>query len=150
MSNPYNRYCVYRDKLEEEGRKFPINQFGELNLSKISKDCGNRRQWFSENADKIFGSEQKTLSQIVSDDSKRIGIEIFQEERNLSKKSTIFLEKENERLRSDLDKKLKEVKALRSEVQYLTSENQRLKASSSEIDEKKNQLLETGRSFSWP
>ena len=150
MSNPYKRYCTYRDQIEKEGRKFPVNQFGELNLSKISKDCGNRRQWFSENANKVFDSEGRTLSQIILDDSKRIGTDIFPSINKNQKKSNIFFEKENEKLKSCLDKKSKEVKELRTEIQYLIEENRRLKTTLSEIDEKKNQLLETGRLFSWP
>lgn len=69
--SPYDRYRDYVLQLEQAGKKFPVNQFGAVNFSKIADECGNRRQWFSESAKKIFCSQGKTLEQVIAKDIRR-------------------------------------------------------------------------------
>lgn len=151
MPSPFDRYRDYVAALERRGERLPVNQYGDLNFTKIGNECGNRRQWFSESADKIFGDAGKTLKQVIADDCKRLGTEFLTPKNadDVLIKATETSNRENSKLRRQLDQKIKEVEVLREENHRLLEENRNLKISASEASEQKDELLDTGRSFSW-
>lgn len=148
---PFERYRDYVAGLEREGKTLPTNQFGDLNFTQIASDCGMRRQWFSENSGKVFGSEGKTLKQIISDDFTALGTDQIQPKdvsETLAKRSEAK-SKEVNRLRKNLNLKLNEIEALREENEQLKAENRLLKAKCGEEEDRIELLRDTGRSFNW-
>lgn len=69
---PFERYEAYTKKLQENKHPLPVNQFGDVNFTEIAKACNNRRQWFSENAEKEMPNG-KTLRATVAFDADTLG-----------------------------------------------------------------------------
>jgi len=145
--SPFERYKAYINELKESGGKLPCNQFGDLNITAVASACGNRRQWFSENNQKIMpDSGNKTLASIIQQDMNQIGTEQKTGEDadvSLSKQST-DTKKENARL-------LRKIDLLTADIVELKSENEALKLekkiSNDENKEQINSLEDSGRSF---
>ena len=151
MSNkkPFERYEDYVHELEKQGQKFPVNQFGGINLQKIQEAAGVRRQWFSENSKKIFGKEKKTLEAIIQADIKRIGTEIApprDPDEELSKIAD-HNSREASQLRQMLEQKSKENEQLRTDVVKLREEVRVLKSRISEAESNREEILDSGRCF---
>ena len=147
--SPFERYRVYVLELEQAGKKFPVNQFGDVNFSKIADECGNRRQWFSESAKKVFCPNGDTLEQVIAKDIRRIGSEFV-----LAKDPEAVLvdiadskSREANRLRSMLEQKSKENEILREQVERLYAEVRLLRASAAEITTQQELMIDSGRSF---
>jgi hypothetical protein len=147
--SPFERYRDYVLELEQAGKKFPVNQFGDVNFSKIADECGNRRQWFSESAKKVFCSHGDTLEQVIAKDIRRIGSEFV-----LAKDPEAVLvdiadskSREANRLRSMLEQKSKENEILREQVERLSAEVRLLRASAAEITTQQELMIDSGRSF---
>ncbi|WP_415758901.1 hypothetical protein [Pseudomonas sp. LT1P18] len=147
--SPFERYRDYVLELEQAGKKFPVNQFGDVNFSKIADECGNRRQWFSESAKKVFCSHGDTLEQVIAKDIRRIGSEFV-----LAKDPEAVLvdiadskSREANRLRSMLEQKSKENEILREQVERLSAEVRLLRASAAEITTQQELIIDSGRSF---
>jgi hypothetical protein len=143
---PFERYKAYIKGLKQSGGKLPTNQFGDLNLSAIASESGNRRQWFSESGKKIMPDTGKTLESIIQHDMNQIGTEQKAGENadvSLSKQSS-DAKKENGLLRRKIDQLTAEVSALRVENEVLKLENQ---ISNDESKESFNVMEESGRSF---
>jgi hypothetical protein len=147
--SPYDRYCRYVLQLEQSGRKFPVNQFGDVNFSKVADECGNRRQWFSECSKKVFTDGGDTLERIIQCDIRRIGSD-FTPAKD-PEPALIDLAESKSRevslLRSLLDQKAKENELLRQQIERLTAENRALNSSVCELTLQQEMLLDSGRAF---
>lgn len=53
MNRPYERYREYIKNLEREGKSLPVNQFNDINSKQVADAENMRRQWFSENANRL-------------------------------------------------------------------------------------------------
>ena len=147
--SPFERYRDYVVQLEQAGKKFPVNQFGDINFSKIADECGNRRQWFSESAKKVFGSQGESLEKVIGKDIRRIGSEFFAPKDPESVLVDIADSKSREanRLRSMLEQKSKENEILREQVERLSAEVRLLRASAAEVSSQQELMIDSGRSF---
>lgn len=150
QNSPFERYKEYTLKLEQEGRKFPVNQFGEPNLTKIAEESGLRRQWFSENFRRTFGDDNKSLDAILKADINRIGTNKARPKDPAERLSNIADNRSREasQLRQMLEIKSRENEQLRLDVDELNREIQRLKNKLSEAEIRKKELLNSGRLFS--
>lgn len=148
-SSPFERYRDYVLHLEKAGKKFPVNQFGDVNFSKIADECGNRRQWFSESAKKVFTERGETLERIIQADIRRIGSEFVAAKDPESALMDLADSKGREAslLRSLLDQKSKENDLLRQQVERLTVEIRALQGSVSELSSRQEMMLDSGRVF---
>ncbi|HAS25117.1 MAG TPA: hypothetical protein DCR64_06115 [Vibrio sp.] len=134
------RYSDYVSGLETEGRKFPINQFGDLNLTEIASACGFNRQVFSTN---------KSMKQQLISDAKRIGTELTDGKKQddvLAKKAKASSEQVNKLMR-DLSVAEEKISALQQQVMQLEVENKRLKNDKNEATASLEFMFETGRRF---
>lgn len=147
--SPYDRYREYVLQLEQAGKKFPMNQFGAVNFSKIADECGNRRQWFSESSSKVFCPQGQTLEQIIAKDIRRIGSEFVAAKAPDSLAVDVAESKSREanRLRIMLEQKSKENELLREQVERLSAELQLLRTSAQEISSQQDLMIDSGRSF---
>lgn len=147
--SPYERYCQYVKQLEKAGKKFPTNQFGDVNFSKIADECGNRRQWFSESAKKVFSDSGEALERVIAKDIRRIGSEVFSAKD--PEPALIDMAESKSRevsyLRSMLDQKSKENELLREQVEKLTAELRLLRNTASELSSQQEMMIDSGRSF---
>nr|MBP9507575.1 hypothetical protein [Bacteroides sp.] len=119
------RYADYVKDLESEGKKFPLNQFGDVNLTEVAEACGFNRQVFFRN---------KTMKQQLDDDVKRIGTELTEGEKPddaLAKKAKASSEQVNKLMR-DLAVAEEKVSALQQQIMQLELENKRLKNNNEE------------------
>lgn len=150
MNNPFERYKNYVLALEVKGERLPTNQYGNLNFAQIAKECGNRRQWFSENIGKIF-SDGNTLKQIIEFDCNRLGTKISPTKKHDDNynKSIEISNKEKSKLHMQLMQKTEEIEILKMENKRLQQENIYLKTKVEEADASKEELLDTGRRFTW-
>lgn len=147
--SPFERYRDYVMQLEQAGKKFPVNQFGDVNFSKIADECGNRRQWFSESAKKVFCSQGDTLEQVIAKDIRRIGSEFTSPKDPDSVLSDMAESKSKEasRLRSMLEQKSKENELLREQVESLSAEVRMLRSTAAEVSSQQEMMIDSGRSF---
>lgn len=147
--SPFERYQAYVIKLEHAGQKLPINQFGDVNYSQIASECGNRRQWFSENMNKVFGPAGETLEQILKEDIQRLGTNTAPAKDTDDVLSGIAETKTKEAglLRSMLEQKTKENEHLRNKSQRLETENRILRSKVDEVESQQDAMLESGRRF---
>lgn len=146
---PYERYRDYVVQLEQSGKKFPVNQFGDVNFSKIADDCGNRRQWFSESAKKAFGPESESLEKIIAKDIRRLGSEFIapKDPESALVEMADSKSKEASRLRSMLEQKSKENELLREQVEQLSAEVRLLRANATELSNQQALMVDSGRTF---
>lgn len=147
--SPFERYRNYVLHLEQAGRKFPVNQFGDVNFSKIADECGNRRQWFSESAKKIFTNNGDTLERVIAKDIHRIGSEfvIARDAESILVDIAESKSREVNQLRSMLNQKSKENELLREQVEKLTTEIRLLRNTASERSNQQEMMIDSGRSF---
>ncbi|WP_054995065.1 hypothetical protein [Pseudomonas ficuserectae] len=147
--SPFERYRDYVMRLEQAGKKFPLNQFGDINFSKIADECGNRRQWFSESAKKVFCPNGDTLEQVIAKDIRKIGSEFFATKNH----EPVLLDmaestnRASNRLRAILEQKLKENELLREQVERLSAEVRLLRTNMAEISGQQELMIDSGRSF---
>jgi predicted RNase H-like nuclease (RuvC/YqgF family) len=147
--SPYDRYRDYVLQLEQAGKKFPVNQFGDINYSKIADECGNRRQWFSESAKKVFCPQGQTLEQVIKKDIRRLGSEFVaaKDPESVLVDMADSKSREANRLRSMLEQKSKENELLREQVERLSAELRLLRTSAEEISSQQDLMMDSGRSF---
>ena len=134
------RYADYVKDLESEGKKFPLNQFGDVNLTEVAEAFGINRQVFFRN---------KTMKQQLDDDVKRIGTELTEGEKPddaLAKKAKASSEQVNKLMR-DLAVAEEKVSALQQQIMQLELENKRLKNNNEEAAASLDHMLATGRRF---
>ncbi|AVD92642.1 hypothetical protein C4Q27_09590 [Pseudomonas sp. SWI36] len=147
--SPFERYRDYVMQLEQAGKKFPVNQFGDVNFSKIADECGNRRQWFSESAKKVFCPQGETLEQVIAKDIRRIGSEFSspKDAESVLVDMADSKSKEASRLRSMLEQKSKENELLREQVERLSAEVRMLRSTAAEVSSQQEMMIDSGRSF---
>lgn len=147
--SPFERYRLYVVQLEQAGKKLPVNQFGDINFSKIADECGNRRQWFSESAKKVFSQDGDTLEQVIAKDIRRIGSEFFtpKDPESILVDIADAKSREASRLRSMLEQKSKENELLRDQVERLSAEVRMLRSTAAEISGQQELMIDSGRSF---
>jgi hypothetical protein len=133
-------YVAYVAELKATGKKFPLNQFGEVNLSGIAKACGFLRGVFTTN---------KSLKQLLDSDILIIGTEIkdgAELDTRLSQKAE-EKSKEASKLHKDLDAKVQEVNSLREQIDELKKCIRELESRSNETALSMDELLDSGRRF---
>lgn len=143
---PFERYQNYIENLKKSGEKLATNQSGDLNFTVIAKQCKNRRQWFSENANKVMGSTKKTLAEIIRNDASAIGTSGRAPKNPESTLSDISekVKKENNRLMRSLELKTAEIEKLRDQLAELEAKLEYLKQ---ESKDRYQEMSENGRSF---
>ena len=131
-------YDDYVSHLKATGKKFPINQWGDVNTQGVAKACGFDRQ--------VFGG--KIMGQKFKADVKEIGTELIQA-RDKSKKAKEAKDSEKdlneERMLNALNEQ--KIAALERKIMQLQSEIRRLKQESTERSETLSNMLATGRRF---
>ena len=129
------RYVEYVANLELTGQRFPINNFGDVNLSEIAFKCGFNRQVFSTN---------KSMKQQLEADVKRIGTNTNEKsstpQSKIDNKDAVRLMKFNEL--KDL-----EILALRKQINELQKLVNGLETARSEHNTFYDELLSSGRRF---
>ena len=133
-------YAAYVADLEATGKKFPLNQFGEVNITAIAEASGFLRGVFAKN---------KKMKNQLEDDLKRIGTEITEgidKDSRLAKKAE---EKaiEASRLHKDLDAKVQEISLLRDQIDQLQTRIRELECRNDEATLSMDELLDSGRRF---
>jgi DNA repair exonuclease SbcCD ATPase subunit len=135
------RYAEYIAELEATGKKFPLNQFGEVNLTDVANACGFNRQVFSRNA---------SMKAQFEEDIRRIGTEIHKgvdKETRLEKKATEKA-KVASKLQKELDAQVQENHSLRNQIDVLQSRVRELEGRENEMEMSMDELLTSGRRFS--
>jgi len=131
---------AYLKFLRNSKQKFPINQYGDVNLSLVAELCGFKRQVFANN--KAFASELEDAVVLIGtelvepkDPSGQMDDEIKLLKKQLSaqKRDVAILEEKND----GLSKQLMETRA----------ELKKVKKQSLEADESLEFMIETGRRF---
>jgi hypothetical protein len=133
-------YVDYVAALERDGKRFPLNQFGDINLSAIAEACGFNRQVFATN---------KGMAEQLKADVKRIGTILVAGESQdsaLAKKAKASTLEAN-KLAKDLGIAEAKIKALEEQVMKLELENKQLKNGKEESDANLEHMLTTGRRF---
>jgi archaellum component FlaC len=148
--SPYERYKDYVLELEQTGKKFPVNQHGTINHAKVAEESSTRRQWYTESANKKFGPDDKTLDAIMKADIKRIGTDFAapkDPDEELSKIADNRSREANQ-LRQMLEQKSKENEQLRSDIQKFKEQIRVLENRASENQSIAEEMLDSGRRFS--
>jgi septal ring factor EnvC (AmiA/AmiB activator) len=133
-------YVAYVAELKVTGKKFPLNQFGEVNLSGIAEACGFLRGVFSKN---------KFMKAQLDADILSIGTEVKEgvdQDSRLAQKAEEKA-KEAGRLHKDLDAKVQEINSLREQIDELKKCIRELECRSDEASLSMDELLDSGRRF---
>lgn len=131
-----SRFSDYIHKLELTGKKFPINNFGAVNLSEVAKHCGFNRQVFSTNA-----AMREQLDAAI----KRIGTSV--DAIPAKKSPNEDKSRDIDKILTMLDLKDAEIAALKNEIRSLKQAVSDLECKSSEYNSVFDDLLLTGRRF---
>ncbi|MGK0270741.1 MAG: hypothetical protein ACI88H_001389 [Cocleimonas sp.] len=133
-------YDGYVERLRSTGQKFPINNFGDVNLSAVAKECGFLRQVFSTN---------KNMGAKLIIDVKAIGTDLVQGKaaETVMDQNVTLLKKQLNNSRKDLALAEETIDALKKQILYLETENKHLKHQSTEKNESFEYMIETGRRF---
>jgi hypothetical protein len=132
-------YDAYVANLEATNSKFPINQFGDVNISLVAEKCGFKRS--------AFNKKDSRLAQILQQDVDRIGTEVYSFEKKesfLETKSKTASKHASQR-EKELEKATAEIETLRDQIELLELENFNLKQKEGEGVERQEMMIETGR-----
>lgn len=133
-----NNYDLYVAWLNSTNRKFPVNQFGEINRSLISKICGFGRD--------VLYSKTNPIYLALEGDLIKIGLEL-----NTSR--SFRVEKKSNKPDYSINFKYRvdtlndELLSLRNEVAQLKKENSELKQKIIEDSSTFTELAQSGRRF---
>tara|TARA_Y100001960_G_C14781343_1_gene886993 strand:- start:3827 stop:4282 length:456 start_codon:yes stop_codon:yes gene_type:complete len=143
---PFERYEALIKELKNKKQPLPVNQFGDVNFKQIADACNNRRQWFSENANKLMPNG-KTLKATIAFDAETLGTAIVESERANITASTELdeLRKENNKLKRARDINIGEINRLRKENAQLKA---LIEINKEEATNLFDEIMESGRSFS--
>lgn len=127
-------------EIKSAGKKFPLNQFGEVNISWIAKQIGCTRGTLSNG----------TLSKHFRNAVNEIGIEDVQNDSN--KQDKLAIKAENEirdisELRKLLATKIKENEYLKQQIDILTEELRKTKYKKTEQEIRFEKFLQDGQRF---
>lgn len=132
---------AYVKYLKNTGQKFPINQFGDINLSQIAVLCGFERQVFSKN---------KALGQRLNEEAETIGTDIVK-----GKDPELRVDNELKNLRKQLNDAKKDlmlaeekIEGLQRQLIQVNSELKRSIKKNVEAAENLDYIVSTGRRFS--
>jgi hypothetical protein len=131
-----SRFSDYIHNLELTGKKFPINNFGAVNLSEVAKQCGFNRQVFSTNV---------AMRELLAAAIKRIGTSVDPIPAKLSPDTGTSRDINN--ILKTLDLRDAEIAALKNEIRSLKQAVFDLECKSSECTSVFDDLLLTGRRF---
>jgi hypothetical protein len=133
-------YDGYVERLRSTGQKFPINNFGDVNLSAVAKECGFLWQVFSTN---------KNMGAKLIIDVKAIGTDLVQGKtaETVMDQNVTLLKKQLNNSRKDLALAEETIDALTKQILHLETENKLLKHQSTEKNESFEYMIETGRRF---
>lgn len=129
------RYAEYVATLELMGQKFPVNNFGDVNLSLIASTCGFNRQVFATN---------KSMKEQLAKDVKKLGIDIKEQR---SPAQSIYGDKDSAQLKQAVELKDLEILSLKKQIDELLKIVQSYEASQSEQKAIHEELLLSGRRF---
>jgi septal ring factor EnvC (AmiA/AmiB activator) len=132
-------YAAYVANLEATNTKFPINQFGDANISLVAKTCGFKRT--------AFQIKESFLSKAIQSDIDRIGTEVQSVEKKESylegkAKTSAMHASQREK---ELERTTAEIEKLREEIKLLQYENFVLKQKEDENIERQEMMIESGR-----
>ena len=133
------KYAAYVADLEATGKKFPLNQFGNVNNSVVAEACG-----FGRNV--LYTS----LKEQFEEDINRIGTQLHDgvdKETRLDKKATEKA-KIASKLQKELDAQVQENHSLRAQIDELQSRILELENRKDEMGMTMDELLTNGRRFS--
>lgn len=134
-----DNYAAYVANLEATGTKFPINQFGDANISLVAEKCGFKRG--------VLQNKDSFLGKVFQADLKRIGTEILSPEDKDSKLEVkaMLAAKNASKLEKELERVTAEVELLRDKLVVAHNEIQILKQCKLEDGERLEYMLESGR-----
>lgn len=134
------RYKEYVAGLEARNDKFPISQYGEVNLTAVAKACGFHRQVFFTNT---------SMREQLNEDIRRIGTTAHaaKDSDSVLAQKAESKSREASQLRKQLEEKVEEVESLRKLIDELQDENNKLKGNVEERDKSMDEMLESGRRF---
>ncbi|MDW7644812.1 MAG: hypothetical protein SCI25_07185 [Desulfuromonadales bacterium] len=140
-------YAKYVKGLEENGKQFPVNQFGEVNKEAVAAACGFNRQVFNPKSN-------KKMADRLAADVDRIGIEgeyippqaPGESEGALARRAKKSAETVS-KLRKDLAIEKEKVTSLEVQIKKLEYELDTLKQSSAEQKNSFDFMVSTGRRF---
>ena len=130
----------YVRHLRETGEKFPINHYGDINLSKVAKLCGFERQVFTRN---------KSLAQKLDEEAKSIGTDVVEGKDPESRLDTDLknLRKQLNSAKRDLALAEEKIDGLQRQLIELNSELRRSIEEREEASESLDYMITTGRRF---
>ena len=133
-------YAAYIAELEATGKKFPTNNFGEVNLTAIAKACGFNRQVFSNN---------QAMRAALNEDIERIGTDISegQPKETRPHKKASEKSKEGSRLHKELEARTNEIETLKAQILELNKRIAELEGGKHEMDLAFDELLASGRRY---
>jgi len=133
-------YEAYIKDLETTGEKFPLNQFGDVNLTAVAQKCKFNRQVFSNN---------KHFQHRLTKDIERIGTDIHKGQDHRDRDAEIAATKSQEasKLRRELDAKVQEIELLREELTKARDKILELENKQNEGELTLDEILSTGRRF---
>lgn len=132
-------YAAYVANLLATNTKFPVNQFGDANISLIAKECGFKRGVI-QNKDSLMGKQFQS-------DLERIGTEVSPAKNTESKleAQTKKVTQNASKLEKELERTTAEVEQLRKELALAQKEITLLINRKEEDENKFEHLFETGR-----
>lgn len=139
-----DNYSAYVAKLKAIGGKFPLNQFGNVNLTSVAEECGFERG--------SFADKESALSKQLAKDIKLIGTQIKDESEVESslKKQKDEASKNASKLSKELERTTAEVYKLREVVALLEQEKKALEHKLKGKSEAHESMLDDGRRrFVW-
>jgi polyhydroxyalkanoate synthesis regulator phasin len=134
-------YKAYVDNLFATGQKFPINQFGNVNIEKVAESCGFLRGVINRKGSKYAAQ--------LDIDVKRIGTQLSEGTYEPSKLVEKASEKSQEasRLQKELDARSQEINLLRGQVEILSLRVRELEQKHDEKSLAIEEMLSSGRRF---
>jgi chromosome segregation ATPase len=133
-------FCAYVKHLEASELKFPINQFGDINLSVISEQCGFQRQVFANN---------KALKADLDNAVRRIGTDVMEGQDTESRldNDLKIQRKQLSDARRDLALAEEKIDGLQRQLVGMNTELKRSQESNEEATESLDYMISTGRRF---
>lgn len=134
-----DNYAAYVANLLATNTKFPVNQFGDANISLIAKECGFKRG--------VIQNKESLMGRQFQSDLERIGTEVSPA-KNIESKLEAQTKKVTQnasKLERELERTTAEVEQLRKELALAQKEIILLRNSKEEDAHKFEHFLETGR-----
>jgi len=133
-------FDAYVTFLKRTGQKFPINNFGDVNLSAIAELCGFERQVFSRNT---------ALREKLDAEVKSIGTDAVagKDPESRIDRDVKYLRKQLNDAKRDLSLAEEKIEGLQRQLIQLSSELKRSNLDREEVEESLEHMISTGRRF---